>query len=556
MLKATMTVLAKTSTELSSESVRSLYNQLVVRVKEISHLQAVAGLTQWDQEVMMPPKAAAARADQLSTLAGLAHDKQTSPVLVSILEELEKRRAVDDLSAELNPYELANIRLSHKAVKEATLLPSELVKAIAALNSKSSQAWAEARKESNYAKFAPFLEDQIKTLREKVSYTIKGGVCEEARKINEKARASLGLKEGDECYKGYYQALLDAYEPGFKDERLQVLFEDLKKSLVPLIAKIRAKNFQHDNSYIQGEFDVTKQTEFSHRIAKEIGFDTDAGRLDVSTHPFTGGAHPTDVRMTTRYTIDNFPEGITGTIHETGHSLYEQGRNKDYYDLPVSQALSLGVHESQSLLWERMVALSKPFWNYTLPLLKETFQGASHEKLQSVTPEQFYNAFNRVEPGFIRIEADEVTYPLHVILRYEIEKALVEGDITVAEVPGIWNAKMKEYLGLDVTEDRTGCLQDTHWSFGLIGYFPTYTLGSIYAVQIFAAAKEAIPNLDEHLAKGEFHVLKKWLNENIHKQGSLRESGDELIHNLTGKYLDSSLYVQYLTDKYTQIYDL
>ncbi|KAG0067701.1 hypothetical protein BGZ90_000879, partial [Linnemannia elongata] len=487
----------------------------------------------------------------LSTLAGVSHEMQTSSVLGSLLEELEQRQ---DLSAELNPYELANIRLSRKTYKEETLLPVELVKANAALNSKSVGAWVEARKESDFSKFAPFLQDQVNILRQKVSYKMKGGVCEEARKINEKARASLGLTEADECYKGYYQALLNDYEPGFKDDRLQALFSDLKQNLVPLIAKIKAKNFQHDNSYIEGDFDVKKQTEFSHRISKQIGFDTDAGRLDVSTHPFTGGAHPTDVRMTTRYTINNFQEGITGTIHETGHSLYEQGRNKEYVDTPVSQALSLGVHESQSLLWERMVALSKPFWTYTLPLLKEQFP--DREDLQAVTPEQYYNAFNRVEPGFIRIEADEVTYPMHVILRYEIEKALVEGDIQVADVPDLWNAKMKEYLGLEVTEDRIGCLQDTHWAVGLIGYFPTYTLGSIYAVQIFATAKEAIPNLDEHLAKGEFPVLKEWLNKNVHEQGSLRESGDDLIFDLTGKHLDSSLYVKYLTDKYTAIYDL
>ncbi|KAG9071101.1 hypothetical protein KI688_008644 [Linnemannia hyalina] len=546
-----MTVLAKSSTELRSESVRSLYDQLTARLKDLNHLNGISGLLQWDQEVMMPSKAAASRADQLSTLAGVSHEMQTSSVLGSLLEELEQRQ---DLSAELNPYELANIRLSRKTYKEETLLPVELVKANAALNSKSVGAWVEARKESDFSKFAPFLQDQVNILRQKVAYKMKGGVCEEARKINEKARASLGLTETDECYKGYYQALLNDYEPGFKDDRLQVLFSDLKQNLVPLIAKIKAKNFQHDNSYIEGDFDVKKQTEFSHRISKQIGFDTDAGRLDVSTHPFTGGAHPTDVRMTTRYTINNFQEGITGTIHETGHSLYEQGRNKEFVDTPVSQALSLGVHESQSLLWERMVALSKPFWTYTLPLLKEQFP--DREDLQAVTPEQYYNAFNRVEPGFIRIEADEVTYPMHVILRYEIEKALVEGDIQVADVPALWNAKMKEYLGLEVTEDRIGCLQDTHWAVGLIGYFPTYTLGSIYAVQIFATAKAAIPNLDENLAKGEFPVLKEWLNKNVHEQGSLRESGDDLIFDLTGKHLDSSLYVKYLTDKYTAIYDL
>ncbi|KAG0301116.1 hypothetical protein BGZ98_008609 [Dissophora globulifera] len=527
-----MTVLAKSSAaDFSTASVRSLYDQFAARYKDLTTLLSVSGLLQWDQEVMMPPKAAAVRAQQMSVLAGLNHEAGTSPILGALLEELHKR---EDLAKELNPYELANIRLARKSYQEDTLLPAELVKASAELNSTAVGAWVEARQQSDFSKFAPYLEQHVKLLREKVAYKIKGGVCEEARQINDKARASQGLKAEDECYKGYYQALLNQYEVGFKDDQLQHLFADLKQNIVPLIAKIKAKNFQHDNSYIVGDFDVKKQTEYSHRISKEIGFDTEAGRLDVSTHPFTGGAHPTDVRMTTRYTINNLQEGITGTIHETGHSLYEQGRNKE----------------------ERMVGLSKPFWKYALPLLKKQFQEPSHENLQPVTSEQFYNAWNRVEPGFIRIEADEVTYPMHVILRYEIEKALVEGDITVAEVPGIWNAKMKEYLGMDVQEDRVGCLQDTHWAVGLIGYFPTYTLGSIYAVQIFSAAKEAIPKLDEHLAKGEFHVLKSWLNKNVHEQGSLRESGDDLIKDLTGRSLDSQLYIKYLTEKYTEIYDL
>ncbi|KAF8952626.1 hypothetical protein BGZ46_003419 [Entomortierella lignicola] len=549
-----MTAFAKPSTEFSSESARSLYDQLCVRVKDIVTLQGIGELIQWDQEAIMPPKAAAIRAQQSSVLAGLTHEAQTSPVLGSLLEELERRKEKEDLSKVFDPYELANIRIVRHRYKEETSLPAELVKAGAALNSEASNAWVQARKESDFSKFAPYLERHIKILREKVSYKLKSGVYEEARKINDKARASLNLKEGDTCYKGYYQALLNTYEAGFKDEQLRVLFDDLKKDVVPLIAQIKAKKFQHDNSYISGDFDVAKQTELSHRISKELGFDTEAGRLDVSTHPFTAGVHPTDVRMTTRYTINNFQEGITGTIHETGHSLYEQGRNKKYHDLPVSEALSMGVHESQSLLWERMVGLSKPFWEYTLPLIKEHFP--SHEKLQTVTPAQYYKAFNRVEPGFIRVEADEVCYPMHIITRYEIEKALVEGEITVADVPRLWNEKYKEYLGLEVKEDRLGCLQDTHWAIGLIGYFPTYTLGSIYAVQIFNAAKKAIPKLEEHISKGEFHVLKKWLNENIHEQGSLRESGDDLIRNLTGESLQSKIYVKYLIEKYTEIYDL
>ncbi|KAG0287081.1 hypothetical protein BGZ97_007200 [Linnemannia gamsii] len=549
-----MTVTTTTSADLRSESVRTLYDQVMARCKDIDHLNGIGGLLNWDQEVMMPPKATAVRSEQLSVLVGVLHEIQTSPVQGALLDELEYRQQHEDLSIVLNPYELANIRLARKAYKEETLVPVEVAKASAALSSKSAAAWAAARKESDFSKFAPFLEEQIKLLRQSMGYKIRGGSKEEARKINEKARASLGLSETDECYKGYYQGLMNIYETGFKEDRLQALFADLKKHLIPLIAKIKAKNFQHDNSFLLRDYDITKQIEFSHSLAKKIGFDTDAGRLDVSTHPFSGGAHPTDIRMTTRYTLNNIKEGITATVHETGHSVYEQGRNKEYFGTPVSQALSLGIHESQSLLWERMVGLEKPFWTYALPLLKEKYP--EDTQLQSVTVDQFYLGFNRVEPGFIRIEADEVTYPMHVILRYEIEKALVEGDIEVADVPALWNAKMKEYLGLDVTEDRLGCLQDIHWSFGMVGYFPTYSLGSIYSVQIFTHARESIPNLDEHLAKGEFHVLKEWLNKNIHQQGSLRESGDDLVFDLTGKHLDSSLYVKYLTDKYTAIYDL
>lgn len=287
----------------------------------------------------------------MSVLVGVLHEILTSPIQGALLDELERRKRHEDLSAVLNPYELANIRLARKHYREETLVPKDVVKAMAALNSKATVAWAEARKESDFSKFAPFLEDQIKVVRQAIGYKILGGTNEEARKINEKARSSLGLSETDECYKGYYQGLLNIYETGFKVDHLQALFADLKKHLIPLIAKIKAKDFQHDNSFLLRDYDINKQTEFSHNLAKKIGFDTEAGRLDVSTHPFSGGAHPTDIRMTTKYTLNNIVNGIMGTVHETGHSVYEQGRNKDYFGTPVSMALSLGIHESQSLLW-------------------------------------------------------------------------------------------------------------------------------------------------------------------------------------------------------------
>ncbi|KAG0207428.1 hypothetical protein BGX28_001309 [Mortierella sp. GBA30] len=443
----------------------------------------------------MPKKAATARTEQLSTLTGRLHDLEISPALESILEELEKRQSAEDFSIELNPFERANIRLGRKAFKEQILYPTEVVKECSSLR-----------------------VEHIRLLRLKASYKMEGGICEGACPVNKKAPSDISLQDKnkdkeDECYKGYYEALLDEFESGFKDNRLQAMFNDLKKNLFPLIARIQAKNFQHDHSYFKGEFDVKKQTEFAHRIARDIGFDTEAGRLDISTDPLTGTIHPSDLRMTTHYVSDNTLKGITGTLHETGHALYEQGRNMEHSNLP------------------------------------DQFQGPAYKNLQSATPEQIYEAMNRVEPGFFQAGADGVSHPLHVTIRYEIEKGLIEGDVAVSDVPKLWNAKMKEYLGV-------GCFQNIHWALGVIGYFPTYTIGSMSAVQIFGAAKAAIPNLDRHLANGEFHVLKHWLNENIHQQGSLRESGDDLMRDLTGRHLDSSLFVQYLNAKFTEIYGL
>ncbi|KAF9292830.1 hypothetical protein BGZ88_006082 [Linnemannia elongata] len=552
-----MTVSASTtssSSDLTIESTRSLYEKLVVLLKDISHIKGISSVLVWDQMVMMPKNAADARANQTAVLDAVIHDMETSPILGALLEECECRRLAGELSNELNPYELANIRIALKSYRQETVVPKDLVRALATSTTKANCAWKEAREASDWSKFAPLLEEQVMLNRQKVAYMINGGVCEEARKINQKARAAQSLSDEDECYKGYYQVLVDRYEPGFKDDRLQVLFADLKKDLIPLIAKIKAKNFQHENGFLKGDFEIKKQAEFSDKFPTRMGFDMDAGRLDESTHPFCMPVHPTDVRLATRYALDNFQEGITSTIHEAGHALYDLGRSKEYVDTPVSSPLSVGIHESQSLLWERMVMLSKPFWTYSLPLLKEQFP--DRENLQVVDVDQFYFAFNRVEPTLIRLEADEVTYSMHIILRYEIEKALIEGDIQVADVPALWNTKMKEYLGLDVTEDRLGCLQDIHWSVGIMGYFPTYTLGSIYAVQIYNHAREEIPDLDEHLAKGNMIVLKEWLNKNVHETGSLHESGDDLIFALTGKPLDSSLYVKSLTEKYTAIYDL
>ncbi|MEW5308984.1 MAG: hypothetical protein WDW38_000901 [Sanguina aurantia] len=327
----------------------------------------------------------------------------------------------------------------------------------------------------------------------------------------------------------------------------------VRDGLIPLIAQIKASPHQLSDAWLKGSYSVETQASLCKKVALDLGFDMGKGRLDVSVHPFTGGSHPTDVRITTRFKPDNLMEGLTGAIHETGHALYEQGRNLEYDGLPVNSALGMGIHESQSLLWERMVALSPPFSKYLLPLLKESFP----KEFGDVSERQLYESMNVIaSPSLIRVESDEVTYPMHVILRYEIERGLMSGSIKVKDLPTVWNAKMKEYLGDVPPTDAQGCLQDVHWSSGAFGYFPTYSLGAMYATQIFDCAKKSVPGLEEKMAAGDFKELKAWLNAKIHSVGSLHANGDELMVAVTGAPLDPSIFLKYLRDKYTDLYKL
>eukprot|EP00466_Bigelowiella_natans_P004101 jgi/Bigna1/57304/fgenesh1_pm.9_\ len=341
----------------------------------------------------------------------------------------------------------------------------------------------------------------------------------------------------DDDFNGFEPKLKEMFqlkkERGMPSTRLDDIFGELKKDLVPLVKSvIDAGDMKLPAALTDAAWPVDTQAELCLEIAKDLGFDTERGRFDVSVHPFTGGVGPSDVRITTRYNEKNWMEGIGGTIHEVGHALYEQGRSQLQQDLPVSRALSMGVHESQSLLWERMV-------------------------FKDVDAMEFYRAVNRVQPGLIRTEADELTYPLHIMLRYGLEKAMLEGETTVAELPSKWNAEMKESLDIDVPSNAMGCLQDVHWSVGAIGYFPSYSLGAMMAAQFYEAAKKAIPDLEEQIAKGNFSPLKTWLNENVNPHvGSLDESPDELLTVVTGKPLDTAIYMKYLREKYSELYSL
>jgi len=504
------------------------YSLLANRLRDIDALEGISGLLGWDEMVMLPTGSSDSRGKQKEALAGVIYDKKTDPVLGELLKELHES------CAGLNEVEQVNVELAYKNYIRATALPKDLSQRIAALETEGYHAWIAARGASDYSKFAPVLQEWVDISRRKAAL----------------------IDPSQETY----NVLLDEFEKGMTATRIDEIFGQLRVGLVPLIANIKSKGTAPDGSLLRGkEFDTKAQAALCEVIALDLGFDITKGRLDVSVHPFTGGTGPTDVRMTTRFKAMDVTEGLTGAIHETGHSLYEQGRNvyPDWEGLPVSKALSMGVHESQSLLWERMVALSKPFSHYLLPKLQTSFPDLVPT---STTPEALYGAMNLVLfPSLIRVESDEVTYGMHVVLRYEIERGLVEGKIKVEDVPAIWNAKMKEYLQTDVEAlggDAKGVLQDVHWSAGAIGYFPTYTLGAMMAAQIFQAAEAALPNLSESIAKGEFAPLKTWLNENLHCKGSFYRNADELMTAVTGRVLDPNIYLSYLNNKYTDLYKL
>lgn len=498
------------------------YEIVQERLKELSALNGISGLLQWDEMVMMPPGAAASRGAQKSALTGVLYDKRTDKELGALLKQLQES------SPQLDQVQAAVVRDAYKSYIKETAIPKKLAQRIAQLESDAYMAWVKARKESDFSAFAPYLQQWVDVSLEKAKY------------IDPKQSA--------------YDVLLDDYEKGMTTARLDEVFVQVREGLKPLIAAVKSRGTAPEDAWLHGDYDVDTQAALCKSIALDIGFNLDNGRLDVSVHPFTGGAHPTDVRMTTRFKPHDVTEGLTGAIHETGHALYEQGRNlgPQYEGLPVNAAMSMGIHESQSLLWERMVALSEPFSTYLYPKIKQHFPQFPDKDARAL-----YEAQNVMkDPSFIRVESDELTYPMHIILRYEIEKGLLDGSIKVADVPAVWNAKMEEYLGCKPADDAAGCLQDVHWSAGLFGYFPTYSLGAMYACQIFQTASKAIPGLDQEIAKGNFKPLKEWLNTNIHQIGSLYNSGDELMTVVTGAPLDPSIFLGYLKDKYSKLYKL
>jgi len=478
-------------------------------------LNSAAALLEWDQEVYMPPKSADFRARQLSTLASMSHELLTGNELEDAITQLAK---ANDLSDE----QQANIRLSKEDLDKNKKLPAEFVEALSRQTSECFNAWIAARKKNDYSIFAPSLAKMIALKQQQAKLY------------------------GD--YAHPYDALLDDYEKGATVAMLDELFAKIKEQLPPLLAKIK-QAAQVSNDCFHQHFAKQQQWDFSLDVLTKMGYDMEAGRQDYAEHPFTTSFSATDVRITTRVDEDNYASMLWSTIHEGGHALYEQGLPEEQYGLPLGSAASLGIHESQSRFWENCVGRSKDFWQHFYPILQRRFP----EQLSNVSRDTFYKAMNRVEPSLIRTEADEVTYHFHVMIRYEIEKGLLENKIDVKDLPQVWNDLYEKYLGVRPADDKTGILQDVHWSHGSFGYFPTYSLGSFYAAQFYHQVQKEISDIGVQITKGDFRQLLQWLREHIHIHGR-RYTSEELCERITGQRLDTNHFLQYINNKYSGIY--
>lgn len=500
------------------------YAKIAQLSKSAAVLEAVQQLLDWDKDTYMPKEAIEFRSLQVEMIASLVHRQRTSSSFAKALGALIDIETGEIKNDRLSAEKIAALREWRRDYLHSIKLPNAFVKQYAKTISHSSHAWQTAKEHNDFKSFAPHLEKVIKLSRKKADL--------------------LGFTEHP------YDALLDLYEPGMKTAYLTPLFSKLKIALTELIRNIDIKPpFQED--FLFAHCAPSKQMEFSHQILQSMGFSLSKARLDTSVHPFCCGIHPNDTRMTTRIHPDNIMLNIGAVMHEGGHGLYNMQLPQEHYGTPLCQQISLGIDESQSRWWETLIGLSAPFWKNFFPLLQQQFP----EQFANVEFEKFYHAINAVKPGFIRIDADEVTYNLHVIVRFEIEKGLIEGTIKVKDVPNIWNEKMRENLGICPEYDGQGCLQDVHWSLGLIGYFPTYTLGNLYSVQFFKTFEKQHPDWQERVAKGSLDFIANWLKENIHLRGRQYLPSD-LCEKVTGKPLSAEPYIDYLTQKYTRLYQL
>ncbi|MEO5644207.1 MAG: carboxypeptidase M32 [Bacteroidia bacterium] len=493
------------------------YEEYKNQMQRIADVNYSSALLSWDQETYMPEGGAELRARQQSTLAGISHDMFTAESLGKVLELLEK----DD---SLNEIQKNNTRQTRKDYLKAKKYTRAFVEEMSQSISEAFNAWQEAKSKSDFSIFAPKLKKLIELKRKE---------CE-----------MLGYKEHA------YDALLDQHEPGLTTKEVEILFDEVRESLVPFVKSIAAKPL-HSAALLHQQYDKTKQFDFSVQVLKAMQFDFKYGRQDLSVHPFTINFGAQDVRVTTRVDEKNLSDCITGTIHEGGHALYEQGLPASEYGLPSGEAVSLGIHESQSRLWENNVGRSMAFWKGQFAELRKYFP----EQLKNASVQDIFSAINVVQPSFVRINADELTYHFHIMIRFEVEKALFENKLQAEDIPGFWNKRYKDYLGIDVPSAAEGCLQDVHWSHGSFGYFPTYSLGSFYAAQFFNKAKQDIPSLEKEIEAGNYSSLVKWLRENIHQYGK-RYEAKELCERVTGEKLNFRYFMEYAKEKYGALYSV
>ena len=489
--------------------------------KRIAHIGAILG---WDQETCMPSKAVEERSEQLALIESLAHEKSVRPEIGELLLRLGSTSANPGGDSSLDQVERAYLRVLRRAWDRDTKLPADLVAEFARAVSLGQAAWVEAKKNNDFPAFAPHLEKILGLIR----------------------RQAACLDPG----KGAYDVLLDLYEPGSTEASVAAIFSRLRKDLVGILTKIRSRP-QIDDSILHETVGEARQKAGSDWIMDLLDFDRGRGRLDISAHPFTTTLGVDDVRITTRYIPDYYPSSLFSTMHETGHALYELGiaPGPDFQGTELAEAASMAVHESQSRFWENMVGRGDAFWKRNFRHLAELVSPA----LDGVRREDFVRAINRVAPSFIRTEADEVTYGLHIILRFELESDLVSGRLAVPDLPAAWKVKARELLGLEVRDDVHGCLQDVHWSAGLFGYFPSYALGNLYAAQFATAMRKDLPDFDDRISAGDTASILGWLREKVHASGSTWLPS-ELIERVTGSALDPSHFVAYLEGKYSRIY--
>ena len=503
-----------------NESLTRLY-ELDNEILVLSHISAILA---WDQETYMPPKAVGERGDQLAAMEGIAHNKLTGREMGDLFDKL----GADDESYlkndSLTQKDKALIKKLYKRYLREVKLPESLVKEFAKTAAEAQAAWVKARSDSDFPRFAPYLQKLLDLSME------KGGLYG--------------------CPDNPYAPLVDEYEPYATVEEIDSIFDTLENGLVPLIKEISEAE-QVDDSFLLKNYDVDAQEKFGRFVLSKLNFEQERGRMDVSAHPFTTTLGRDDVRITTHYKLDFFKSSIFGTIHECGHALYELGFGGELYGSSLADCASLGIHESQSRTWENIIGRSRSFWKYFYPALQSHFPGV----LDGIDLEKFYKGVNKVEPSLIRIEADEATYSLHVILRFRLEKALFAGEIKVNDLPAAWNDLMYKLLGVRPANDAEGVLQDVHWSFGGFGYFPTYAIGNMYGAQFYSKMEKDIPALDSEISEGNMAPALGWMRENIHKAGSLYSAG-ELCEKITGAKLDPKYFLNYLRGKFTDIYGL